>query len=351
MSVGASGMTVGISRTLTGQPAATVNAAYLRGVLDYAATRGARRSQVLARSGIAARTLDDDATRVPVECAITCMRAAASLADDPAFMLHFGVTVACGELTLASPMAAAAETVVDALAALNRFSALGFDFPALGDAPRFSFRTEGGALWFTDERPADDWPEITESVLARIATGMRRVAGRPVVRAVHVRHPRPSHAAAYTAVFGVPVQFGSALNALVLDPAFHATRLQPAPSLVTRTLSATAEAQREALLARRSWRGRVAAVVHDQLPTRGVTVDAVARTLAVSRQTLYRRLREEGTTFDQVLLEVRRTMALAALARPGTTVRQAAVLTGFSDAASFSRAFKRWTGRSPSDGR
>lgn len=77
------------------------------------------------------------------------------------------------------------------------------------------------------------------------------------------------------------------------------------------------------------------------------SIDRVARDLGLSRQTLYRRLKAEGATFEDILDRVRRRLALK-LIRGGASVKAAAYRLGFSDPAAFSRAFKRWTGSSPS---
>jgi AraC-like DNA-binding protein len=58
-------------------------------------------------------------------------------------------------------------------------------------------------------------------------------------------------------------------------------------------------------------------------------------------------LKAEGVTFEQVLDELRHRLALRYM-REGMSVKQAAYRLGFSEPAAFSRAFKRWTGRSPS---
>lgn len=76
-------------------------------------------------------------------------------------------------------------------------------------------------------------------------------------------------------------------------------------------------------------------------------MDRVARDLGLSRQTLYRRLRQEGVTFDQLLDRLRRRLALRMLGQEGLSVKDAAYRLGFADPAAFSRAFKRWTGESP----
>ena len=80
-----------------------------------------------------------------------------------------------------------------------------------------------------------------------------------------------------------------------------------------------------------------------------VRIDDVARDLGFSRQTLYRRLKAEGMTFEQLLDGLRRRLALRFIRDEGLPVKEAAYRLGFSDPAAFSRAFKRWTGVSPSE--
>jgi AraC-like DNA-binding protein len=80
-----------------------------------------------------------------------------------------------------------------------------------------------------------------------------------------------------------------------------------------------------------------------------VRIEEVARDLGFSRQTLYRRLKAEGMTFEQLLDELRHRLALRSIRDEGLTVKEAGYRLGFSDPAAFSRAFKRWTGASPSE--
>ena len=80
-----------------------------------------------------------------------------------------------------------------------------------------------------------------------------------------------------------------------------------------------------------------------------IRVEDVARALGCSRQTLYRRLKAEGATFETVLDGLRHRVALRLIREEGLSVKEAAWRIGFSDPAAFSRAFKRWTGASPSD--
>ena len=81
------------------------------------------------------------------------------------------------------------------------------------------------------------------------------------------------------------------------------------------------------------------------------SMDMIAGKMGVSRQTLFRRLKAEGVTFEKVLDELRHKLALHYLSGKKVSVNETAYLVGFSDPAAFSRAFKRWTGMSPSERR
>jgi AraC-like DNA-binding protein len=87
----------------------------------------------------------------------------------------------------------------------------------------------------------------------------------------------------------------------------------------------------------------------DALPSGSPTEEAIARTLAMSQRTLQRRLAREGTSFGGVLDTTRRDLAFHHLANPARQVSEIAYLLGFAEAASFNRAFRRWTGVTPSE--
>jgi AraC-like DNA-binding protein len=73
----------------------------------------------------------------------------------------------------------------------------------------------------------------------------------------------------------------------------------------------------------------------------------VAQSLNVSARTLRRKLRDENSSFRQVVDELRRDMAVRYLRDTNLTVEEIADSLGFSDAANFRQAFRRWTKTTP----
>jgi len=87
----------------------------------------------------------------------------------------------------------------------------------------------------------------------------------------------------------------------------------------------------------------------DRLPDGPPSQELIASDLSVSNRTLQRKLKDEGTSFMDLLQDTRLQLARKYLRQPGRSVVETAYLLGFSEPSTFSRAFKRWTGRAPAD--
>jgi AraC-like DNA-binding protein len=78
-------------------------------------------------------------------------------------------------------------------------------------------------------------------------------------------------------------------------------------------------------------------------------IDEVSRELAMSVRSLQDGLKKEGTTFQNILTDVRKEVAIKQLSRPEINITDVAFLSGFSDVSVFSRNFKKWTGLTPTE--
>ena len=89
----------------------------------------------------------------------------------------------------------------------------------------------------------------------------------------------------------------------------------------------------------------------DQLSSGRVTIKKVAADLGSSDRTLGRRLAEQGISFDELIDDIRKDLAMRYLDEGQVKLQELAFLLGFSTHASFTSAFKRWTGKTSSETR
>lgn len=92
---------------------------------------------------------------------------------------------------------------------------------------------------------------------------------------------------------------------------------------------------------------RVRACLNEMLASGQTTIDDVAARLSISSRTLQRRLRDEGTSFQEILSQIRQEMAYHYLLKSDYSTRQIAFLLGYEETRSFFRAFRSWTGKTP----
>jgi AraC-like DNA-binding protein len=336
---------------MTAQPMRelTIAASAVRALMELEVTKGASRATLLERSQIDHADLDDPDKRVPFSKYVALMRAGQDLCNDPALALHFGETVDASQISMVH-MVGGAENLGDAVAYTNRYARLGVEVDGDGTGDRFQLNRIAGQLWLVDaRRNPNDFPELTESTFARMTSTTRRIFGdRQAFKAVHVTHAEPSYRAEYERIFRVPVVFGSARNALLIDEMLLSTYKFPTQSpYLTSVMRSHAETLLKKMDSSESTRDRVESLLVPLLQSGDVSIDVIASKLCCSRQTLFRKLRLEGVTFEQVLDELRHKLALNYLRANNASVKELARLVGYSDPASFSRAFKRWTGYSP----
>ena len=84
-------------------------------------------------------------------------------------------------------------------------------------------------------------------------------------------------------------------------------------------------------------------------PGRYPSIETIAEKLQTYPRALRRKLESEGTSYRDLLAEVRMRLAIEYLRRTEMTNEEIASRLGYSDAANFRHAFTRWTGKSPSN--
>jgi AraC-like DNA-binding protein len=168
---------------------------------------------------------------------------------------------------------------------------------------------------------------------------------------VALRFSAPAYAATYGKLFGCPVVFDAPNDEVIFASADLGLPLLSENA----ELAAIFEAKSEAELAKMSAPASLGSLVRAELrrSMRGEPPDVgvIARALVTSERSLQRKLQQEGTTFQQLVDDVRLELARRYLERAEVECAEISYLLGFSHPNSFYRAFKRWTGMTPEEHR
>ncbi len=164
---------------------------------------------------------------------------------------------------------------------------------------------------------------------------------------VELPHAEPADLANHNLVFQAPLRFGADQGVLHFDAS-----LLDAPVMQDEeSLEAFLAYSPQVWLARRDFgttiEDRVRRVLYRGLASEWPDQAELARSMAMSPQTLRRRLREQGTSVTEIKESIQRDAAIVSLIDGDETVADLATRLGFSEASAFHRAFRRWTGQSP----
>jgi len=165
--------------------------------------------------------------------------------------------------------------------------------------------------------------------------------------AVEFVHAAPDYVDEYWRLLGPDVRFGCLHNRMLIDvqwldvnlPNHHSLALRQAVKLLE--LEAAQVHQKLDLI-----QAVERAIARDL--SRGSHIEKIAGDLNMSSRTLRRRLTEHSLTFEALLEQVRQARTMSLLANPDMPIERITEEVGYSDVRSFRRAFKRWTGKSPS---
>jgi AraC-like DNA-binding protein len=167
---------------------------------------------------------------------------------------------------------------------------------------------------------------------------------------VTVAHPAPPDQSYFYSLFRCPVDFGAEENSLHIDLKQADKRLTGASKQLAQ-LHDHIVVKYLAHLSRKDIVNRVKAAILDGLGEGAATESSIAQTVNTSIRNLNRKLNNEGTSYKTLLVETRRELAEQYINDSTLTLTEISFLLGFSEVSSFSRAYRRWEGQSPSEAR
>ena len=210
------------------------------------------------------------------------------------------------------------------------------------------------AIWmFPDEftfAPAAELRQfLIEQQFTQHVTHLQDVAGRDIRPAkAFFSYSTPAHSGIYEEYLGCPCIFNQDRCELHYDSSI----LDQRPPLAHHLTSAMFQETCDYLITKAKSSSGVAGEIYQMLirkPGRIQSMDDIAQALHMTSRTLRRRLDEEGSSFSDILDDVHRSISIEYLKSTYMTIDDIGSLVGFNDAANFRKAFKRWTGKTPSE--
>lgn len=308
--------------------------------------QGIDSTDLFDKAGLDMALLKDPNARYPLEGTTQLWKLAVEATGDPCLGLNVGRNInqttfhAMGYSLLASP------TLKDAFERLIRY------FRIVSDAAELAFLPAGKEYKFEiqmlpgDSQPSHEALDAMMSVLIRLC---RALYGRHFrANRIRLRRPAPSDTTVFEKVFKAPVEFGTNETAMYLDaqvldeplPAGNADLARHNDEILARYL---------AHFDKLNIANRVHGALVEQLPHGEPSQENIADMLHMSLRNLQRKLSAESTSYKEILNKTRHDLALSYMADSSYSISEITYLLGFSDTSSFTRAFKRWTGKTPSE--
>ena len=321
---------------------ATVGSIQVADLLIALGALGADATALRDRAGIAQPQLDDATARIPVSAVVRVLDLAAKELDDPLVGAH-----ALRHLRPRGPLfyhLLSGPDTRQAVIAYARFARVALDTLDV----RLVERASHAELTFD---PGDPLLRANHNAVDYVIAGnlaaMRNAIPGFVPLGIDLAHREIGAPGETARAFGCPVRFDRRVSAVRLSLATLESRPLAANHLIAEQLEKMSHAVLATVTAATA-RERVANAVRQILASGATPQRAeVAQRLHVSERTLQRQLEQEGVTFKEVRDGVRTELSQALLSDGSMKVEAVAHSVGFAEVASFSKAFARWSGGSP----
>jgi AraC-like DNA-binding protein len=308
---------------------------------------------LLRRAGLsehdfsAAENGNPTSRRIPAVAQVKFLDYAAEAMNDSAFGLHLGEQTDLRDAGVWFYVASAAKDIDEALAQYARY------FRIVNEAVRLKLTRKPNGVAVEVEfigLPRHLARQTAEFGMAALLKGLRVIAGRNIhPTQVSFVHMRSSGAREFERFYRCPVEFGASSDRFEFSNDALAIPLPTADPKLVKALEPFCDlAAKERKTAAGTLRAAVENEIEKLLPHGKAKKETVAKALALSMRTFSRRLADEGSSYEEVVDQLRRSLALQYLKEPSMSVSQIAWLLGYEGSTSFNHAFRRWTGHSPS---
>jgi len=300
----------------------------------------------LAGTGLSSESLANPETLTSVLQYITVVRNALQLSKTPETPFRTGSQIPLSAYGMYGFALVCSPTIREFFQVAVRYHRLATPLLSL------SWREEGDYVsWVLPMNPAVTHPDslmrfLIEQQFTQLCTHSRAVVDHCLPIRASLPYSAPSHIHLYRKYLGCPVRFGQPMAELTYPRSILSAKPHMAHRLTSKILQETCDRILGEVKTSTGVAGEVYQIIAST-PGHSPTMESIARQLATTERTLNRKLRAEGTSFTQILDDVRCNLAKEYLRSTKLTTDEISELVGFSEAANFRHAFRRWTGSTP----
>ena len=304
--------------------------------------------RILAEAGLDLRMINREGGRIPWQAQATLLDIAARELADDRYGVHLAANVDVRDADALAYVGLASHTLGEALANLARY------VQTFNEVVRFDLSTEDGStvLGISGVDPAlvhhPQQMEFGAGLLLHLYRFLTRRQVTPV--SVHFVHGRQHGRREVSRYFGCKVSYLQNRSQIVLKASDMAVPIETSDYRLLKVLTAYCEAVlKEHGTRKAGLLQKVERRIVDLLPKGTAKARVIATDLGISERTLTRQLAALGTSFNDVLDRLRSDLALKYVRESDLSLAEVSFLLGYANPPAFNLAFKRWTGKAPSE--
>jgi len=288
--------------------------------------------------------LNDVEHRIPMHHYHALWTLALNYTKEPSLALSLGSKPFQDEMGLVGHIFFNNDTLNAALKQYERYYALvheGMHIEVKTDA-KFAYIN-----YICDSEEAYSQTDMEYTLAISIYRAMLHIRDGIEIEHIYFQHSPPTYESSYNEVFPCPVRFNHAHCSIVFKKQYLDFKLPKRSLYLHQVLTHHIETLLKKIRPEETLTDKVINLVEKKLAKDNIDAEHIADKLCMSRHTLYRKLKQEGLSFHDLVDQVRKDKAFHYLDLNKRSLSEIAFLLGFSELSAFSRAFKRWTGISP----
>ena len=332
--------------------APTINLASIVYGLDaYMRSRGADAGEALRRAGLEPADLTDPDRRAPLIRYLDLLEICADLLADRQFGLKFGAQYEPRHAGVLGNVVLASRTVGEALENMGRY------LPTMVDATVHGLEVSDGTVfvysYYIDPlmmsyRQKADWAIAFACNLMRVGLGDPRWLPQEVLLP-QLAEETPAERRVRSGTMGDNIRVGHPWAGIRFDAGLLERPMATADAMIESLMRHYGDLRLAALPDQSSEIEQLRREIARALVKGESGVERLAEATGASARTLQRRLKDAGVTYNDLLNNVRKTLALNLLENETLALSEIAFSLGYSEVSAFNHAFRRWVGQSPGD--